>query len=163
VPNPARTLETDPRWLTNGLAEVCAAAHVVADPVPFLRDAKAAHQLLDLVVLTACFLDRIEEDGDAGAPLKIQAATLRDAIAPWVPIPEALAAPISYGAWVGRIMGLQDTVLHAAPISPDGLSILRDELREAILAQECAEEQLRLARADADHLREQLGAGGHHG
>jgi hypothetical protein len=43
-----------------------------------------------------------------------------------------------------------------ANITPDGLEILRHELRVAIIAGEKAKESLRLARLDSDHFRVML-------
>lgn len=155
MPAPTRTLETDPRWLAAATDEIAASGHVVFEPLPFLRDAKAAHQLLYLVVLSACLLDRIAEDPDVDPSLQIDAAGLRQAMSPWIPLPEAQAPSISLNAWIGRVVAIQREVFGVSlpPEAPSSVTILNNALVEVETERDALARYLRLAQADADHLR----------
>lgn len=117
--NPTRSLETDPRWLNNGLAEVCAASHVVHDPIPFLRDAKAAHHLLDLVVLAAGLFDQLISDEETPGWVVFRAEAIRKGMEGWLPLPVDRAGVVTFDAWILHMM----TVLHSAGCYDSSLKV----------------------------------------
>jgi hypothetical protein len=134
--NPTRWLKTHPMiwdlWQSGSLP----AATLESDHAEITEDARAAVDLLNLLVETAPLLDAVAA-GRLASNLATRAREVRAHMAPWIPIPACL----------------QQQRPATDPITEDGLEILRHQLRMAIIAGEKAEEQLRLARLDADHLR----------
>lgn len=132
----SRWLKTPPMvwdlWQSGSLP----AATLESDHAEITEDARSAVELLNHLVVCAGVLDTAIEAESCPVLLRDLAQAARRSFRAWVPIPVSLQ---------------QRPAL--AEITPDGLEILRHELRMAIIAGEKAEEQLRLSRLDADHLR----------